>query len=160
MARWLGLDHGTKRIGIAVGDAATRVASPVGLLLANSADLAAQIAELVGRYDAVGIVVGWPINDDGSEGPQARQARLFAVDLSGQIGVDVRLWDERLSSFEADQRLKGLLTRRQKRRRHDAVAAGAFLEDFLARGGPAAAPRATDASEFNAGEQQADAPGA
>jgi len=97
MARWLGLDHGTKRIGIAVGDAATKIASPVAPLSADSADLAVQIARLAAQYDAVGIVVGWPINDDGSEGPQARQARQFAADLAGKTHLDVRLWDERLN---------------------------------------------------------------
>jgi len=116
MARWLGIDHGTKRMGVAVGEAGTGVASPVEQVPAGMPEAASRIRELAGRYDAAGAVVGWPLNADGSEGRQG-------------------------SSFEADQRLKAGLTRAQKKRRHDSVAAAAFLEDFLARGGPLSAPR-------------------
>jgi len=141
MARWLGIDHGTKRMGVAVGEAGTGVASPVEQVPAGMPEAASRIRELAGRYDAAGAVVGWPLNADGSEGRQGRLARVFAVELARQTHLDVRLWDERLSSFEADQRLKAGLTRAQKKRRHDSVAAAAFLEDFLARGGPLSAPR-------------------
>jgi putative Holliday junction resolvase len=142
MARWLGIDHGTRRLGIAVGDAASGIGSPVAQLTAGEEGTADRIRGLVEEYGAAGVVVGWPLNADGTEGPQGRLARAFAVDLAGATGLDVRLWDERLSSFEADDRLKGSMTRGKKRRRQDAVAAAAILEDFLVGDGPNTAPRA------------------
>jgi len=145
MARWLGIDHGTKRIGVAVGETASRIATPLAQLSAQDPGAAQRIAEWAAEYGAVGAVVGWPLRADGSEGSQGRIARQYALGLAKQAGLDVRLWDERLSSFEADERLRGRLTRRQKKRRHDAVAAAAFLEDFLAHGGPESAPPAREA---------------
>jgi putative Holliday junction resolvase len=139
MARWLGIDHGGRRIGVALGDDQAKFASPIAQLSAQDPALFAKIAAIMQEYGAIGIVVGWPINDDDSEGPQALLARQFAVDLAGATLADVRLWDERLSSFEADDKLKGLFTRGQKRQRHDAVAAAAFLGDFLTGDGPARA---------------------
>ena len=147
MARWLGIDHGTRRIGLAVGDAEGGVTSPLEQLLLPNEGLTDLVLGLVDQYGAEGVVVGWPLNDDGSEGPQGRLARQFAARLAETTGLDVRLWDERLSSFEADVRLRGRLTRRQKKRRHDSVAAAVFLEDFLARGGAGAAPKAGDVAE-------------
>ena len=141
MARWLGIDHGTRRLGLAVADAEGKVASPLEQLRLGDEGLTARIVAVAGEYDAAGIVVGWPINADGSEGFQGKLARGFAADLAEATGLDVRLWDERLSSFEADRRLRGTMTRRRKKRRHDSVAAAAILEDFLAGNGPQAAPR-------------------
>ena len=67
------------------------------------------------------------------------------VSAPRRTGRDVRLWDETLSSFQADQKLKGQWTRRKRRRRQDAVAAAAFLEDFLAADGASTAPAAEQA---------------
>lgn len=144
MARWIGIDHGTKRIGVAVGDADVRVVTPLEILSAGDVSLAERVGEIVAEYDAVGVVVGWPILADGSEGSQARLARQFAADLADRTGLDVRLWDERLSSFQADERLKGEFTRKQRRRRHDAIAASAILEDFFTGAGPSSAARPGD----------------
>jgi putative Holliday junction resolvase len=83
---------------------------------------------------------------DDSEGPQAREAREFACRLRQRSGGDVRLWDERLSSFEADQALAGHLTRKKRRRRQDAIAAAVILQDFFFRGGPDSAPRCDEIS--------------
>jgi len=142
--RWLAVDHGTRRIGLAVGDEASGIASPLEQVQAEDAACLGRIAELAREYDVRGIVVGWPLLNDGSEGPQGRLARRFAADLAAATGLDVRMWDERLSSFAADQRLKGTLTRKRKKRRHDAVAAAAFLEHFLAADGPENAPSPQD----------------
>ncbi len=141
MSRWLGIDHGTRRMGVAVGDTQAGVACPVAQFSAGDPDVVGRISRRAEEYGAVGVVVGWPINADGTEGRQGRLARDFAVELARCVGLDVRIWDERLSSFEADQRLRGHLTRAGKKRRHDAVAAAAFLEDFLRRAGPTRAPR-------------------
>ena len=144
MSRWIGIDHGTKRIGVAVGDADGRVSTPVEIISADDVDLFERIKKVAAEYDAVGVVVGWPLLADDSEGPQARLARQFAADLAEQTGLDVRLWDERLSSFQADEHLKGEFTRKQKKCRHDAVAAATILEDFFSGAGPASATRPED----------------
>jgi putative Holliday junction resolvase len=140
MPRWLSLVHGTKRLGLAVGDSQSAVASPMEQISSDDPRLFDRLTQLAREYQAAGIVVGWPLNADGTEGPQGVLARQFAAELARRTGLDVRLWDERLSSFEADQRLassvRGRLTHRQKKRRHDAVAAAAILEDFFDRNGP------------------------
>ncbi len=144
MARWLGIDHGHKRIGIAAGDAETRIASPLETIAADHPDPLGAILQLAGEYDAAGLVVGWPLNADGTEGAQGRLARGFAAELADRTDLDVRLWDETLSSFEADRKLRGQWTRKKRRARQDAVAAAAFLEDFLNCGGDRTAPRPAD----------------
>lgn len=143
MSRWLALDHGLKRIGAAVGDSEARIASPVAVITSPKA--LAEISLLASEYSVDGIVVGWPINSDGTEGPQGQLARQFAVTVREATGRDVRLWDERLSSFQADQQLRGLLTRGKKKAVQDSLAAAAILHDFLARNGPTSAPRPEDA---------------
>ncbi len=150
MSRWLGVDHGTKRIGLAVADEEQAIAGPVAVIPAAPLEkVFQQIAEYARQYEVAGIAVGWPINMDDTEGPQARIAREFAAALAQRTGLDVRLWDERLSSAEADDKLKGLYTRQQKRARHDAIAAASMLQDFIACGGPAKA-----LTPHQAGEQQ------
>ena len=141
MGRWLAIDYGRKRMGVAVGDSQRGIASPLEGLSATDPDTVGRIARLAEEYQAVGVVVGWPLKADGTEGAQAKAARAFAAELVEKTGLDVRLWDETLSSFEADQRLSGHLTREEKKRRHDAVAAAAFLEDFLRSAGRRNAPR-------------------
>lgn len=138
--RWLGIDHGTKRIGVAVGSTAGGIATPVTVIpAAPFSDALARIAELAAEYEAEGIVVGLPLNMDDTEGPQARLARDAARSIAEATGRDVRMWDERLSSFEADQALAGSMTRGKRKARQDAVAAAAMLHDFLSSGGPDAA---------------------
>jgi len=142
MGCWLGIDHGTVRMGVAAGDTATGIASPLAVVPARpEARAIGQIARLAREYHAEGLVVGWPLNMDDTEGPQGRAAREMACRLAEATGMDVRMWDERLSSFAADQALAGHLTRKKKKARQDAVAAATFLQEFLSSGGPDAAPR-------------------
>jgi len=141
MAKWLGIDHGTKRIGVAAGNTSDGIAAPVKVLQTADFDEAAGlIAEIARQHGAEGIAVGWPLNMDDTEGPQGKTARQFARRLAEFTAMDVRLWDERLSSFQADQALAGKFTRKQKKARQDAVAAAVILQDFLASGGPEGAP--------------------
>jgi putative Holliday junction resolvase len=142
MGRWLAIDHGTARVGTAVGDTAAGLASPLEGLGGDDPALAERIAALAAEYGVEGVVVGWPLNDDGTEGPQGKAARRFAVDLAERTGLEVRLWDETLSTYEAGLRLRGQLTRAKKKRREDSIAAQAFLEGFLEQDGPGKAPRA------------------
>jgi len=145
MSNWLGIDHGHKRIGLAIGDEADGLALPVTVIQAKPLEQAlAEIVALAGEYEAAGLVVGLPLNMDGTVGPQAILAKNFAVELAQATELDVRLWDERLSSFQADADLAGHLTRKKRRARQDAIAAAGFLRDFLAGDGPARAPRPAD----------------
>jgi putative holliday junction resolvase len=146
MVFWLGIDHGTKRIGVAGGNTESGIASPIKVIPAEPIVSAiARIVELAHRYRAEGIVVGLPLNMDGSVGPQAALARQMAESLAKASQLDVRLFDERLSSFEADKVLAGgipkrgiprsgspKLTRKRKKARQDAVAAATMLADFFA----------------------------
>lgn len=142
MSRWMGIDHGAKRIGLAVGNTEDGFAAPVTVLRAGADEhVFSEIERLAKEYHADGLVVGWPINMDDTQGPQARSARAFAAALEKTTGFDVRLWDERLSSFQADQALAGQMTRGKRKARQDAVAAAAFLSEFLQHDGPARAPK-------------------
>jgi len=135
MTCWIGIDHGDRRMGIATGSTETGVASPVGVLRIgdmSKEEVFARIYRYVDEYDADGVVVGWPLNMDGTEGARGRETRKFADSLSERLGVEVRLWDERLSSYSADEKLSGEMSRKKRRNRHDAVAASIFLEEFLA----------------------------
>ena len=142
MSRWLAVDHGTVRIGLAVGNTRDGIASPLDVIPAAPAEHAlARIRHYIEEYEVTGLVVGWPLNMDDTEGPQGKLARDMARGLAKSTGLDVRMWDERLSSFSADQALAGLWSRKKKKARQDAVAAAAILQDFLANGGPDAAPK-------------------
>ncbi len=130
--RYLAIDHGTRRIGVAIGSTEDRIAAPVSVVPALPEDAAlARLAALTAEYGAGELVVGLPLNMDDTEGPQALAARAFAARLAAATNVPVVLWDERLSSFSADQALAGQYTRKQKKARQDAVAAAAILQDFL-----------------------------
>ncbi len=142
MANWLAIDYGTVRLGLAVGDTDTRIASPLEVIPAQPQQRAFErIAQTAGQYQAVGIVVGMPINMDDSIGPQATWTRAQAQALARTTGLDVRLWDERLSSFQADSDLAGHLTRNKRRARQDAIAAATFLQEFLNAKGPTSAEK-------------------
>jgi len=148
MSRWLGIDHGTRRIGVAAGSTEDGIAGPLEIISAAPADLAVRrIRQLAQDYRVDGIVVGWPLNMDDTESPQAKLARRAASELAVATGLDVRLWDERLTSFAADEALAGLFTRKGRKARQDAVAAAAMLRHFLIAGGPEKAPRPADVAD-------------
>lgn len=146
MGRWLAIDYGHKRIGVAAGRSEDGIASPVAVLENLSMEQAvAEIARLAGEYQARGVVVGWALNMDDTEGPQGLATRQAAAAIAAGTGLDVRMWDERLSSFSADAALAGHMTRKKRRGRQDAVAAAAILQDFFAAEGPSHAPAPADA---------------
>jgi putative Holliday junction resolvase len=114
----------------------------VGVIAAEPAQGALErVAEYVRQYEAQGLVVGYPLNMDGSAGPQAKHASAMAAALAKATGLDVRLGDERLTSFAADAALAGHLTRKKRKARQDALAAAKMLQDFFDAGGPDRAPR-------------------
>jgi putative holliday junction resolvase len=129
-----GIDFGNRRIGLAVSNPDQLSAYPVETI-ERGRSLAADLAALLARLTALEvrrIVVGLPLNMDGTVGPRARAAQVFARRLEEATGIPVELCDERLSSFEAEERLKGLPVRRNRRKLAiDAVAASVILETWL-----------------------------
>lgn len=126
----VGVDFGTRRIGVAVSDDDGRGAYPLATIDRHSLkrDLG-QLANLLAPRKPERLVVGLPLSMDGSEGPMARAARRFANRLADHLQLPVELFDERLTSFEARLRLAEL--GRAKRSRIDAVAAAVILEGWL-----------------------------
>jgi putative Holliday junction resolvase len=134
MQRYLGIDYGTKRIGLAVGDDGTRIASPIETIGAagDVADLVRRIAAAAEEYQVDAFVVGLPINMDGTEGEQAKITRRVGDKLAHATGKGVHYFDERLSSASARELLQPAdLTRKKRNAREDAVAAQVILQAFL-----------------------------
>ncbi len=131
--RYLGVDLGRARIGLALADDVLRTARPLRVIAhrAESAALA-EIARAAGEYEVGRAVLGLPLNMDGSEGPAARHARAFAPRLAAALGVPVDLFDERLSTFEADARLRDQgFPAKDRRSLVDAEAAAVILQGWL-----------------------------
>jgi putative Holliday junction resolvase len=131
--RMLGLDFGTKRIGLAAADREAGLARPLATLARKGGvrDLEA-VARLAAEQQAEEVVVGLPLNMDGSEGRMARLAREFAAALGARTGLPVHLWDERLSSFEAEAQLREVGDRPARRKQKvDQVAAALILESYM-----------------------------
>ena len=136
MSRYLGVDLGTRRIGVALSDPTGTVAAPL-LSLAHTdrrRDLA-EVARLAASHGVARIVVGWPRNMDGTRGPAAKRAEAFAASLRRVVAVPVDLWDERLSTVAADRTLReaGASRDRRDRRRaaRDRIAAALILQAYL-----------------------------
>jgi putative holliday junction resolvase len=133
----LGLDLGRRRIGIAILDAPALGVRPLTTLYRRSSvhDLEA-LRSIVGDWRVDRIIMGLPLNMNGSEGAAARQTRAFAGLLSKVLGLPVELYDERLTSFEARSRLKEASQPRGTRKLMvDQVAAALILEGWLTEHG-------------------------
>jgi putative Holliday junction resolvase len=131
--RYLAIDHGMKRTGLAICDAEEKIASPLRVVHSQR-DLVQQILRIVETEGVGAVVVGLPVNMDDSEGSQAKAAKAFAQKLGAQLDVPVHLQDERLSSFAAEEKLEASgLSRGKKRGLVDAIAAAEILQAFLDR---------------------------
>jgi putative Holliday junction resolvase len=136
--RLIGLDPGRKTVGVALSDLVRMVASPAEHLKRGKfADLAAHLESLIAAEEVAGIIVGLPLNMDGSEGPSAQAARHFARNLAETLAIPVALWDERLSTAAVERAMiEADLTRQKRRERIDKLAAAYILQgalDYLAR---------------------------
>lgn len=132
--RLLGVDIGEVRIGIAISDPTGTICTPLTTLDAHGAPADQQrIVELADEYEAEAIIVGLPINMDGSHGPAARAARAFCNALRTLTELPVKVHDERLTSHEAEARLRasGIQPSRNKKQ-IDSAAAALILESYLA----------------------------
>jgi putative Holliday junction resolvase len=133
--RYLAIDSGGKRTGLAVGDDLTGQAGPVGMIeTSDPATLLREIRQAIDEHAPDELVIGVPLNMDDTVGPAAKKAQALAMLLEQNTGLKVHCVDERLTSFEADELMKQSgLTHKQKKARRDALAATAILRDFLAR---------------------------
>lgn len=132
--RYLAIDFGTKRIGLAVGDDQLRLASPLSSVAAtaNWEENAAAVLREADGYGVDELVIGLPLNMDDTEGPQAKLTRRFGDSLAKCGSKPVHYFDERLSSAAADDLLRPAeLTNKKHRSKRDGVAAQVILQDFL-----------------------------
>ena len=129
----LGVDYGVVRVGLAASDPLGLTAQPVGAFPAKDPEvLLAEIARLVNERNIRKVVVGLPLNMDGSEGPSVEGARKLAGLIGERLGVEVVLWDERLSTVRAERSmLERDLTRKQRAKRIDTIAAQLILQSYL-----------------------------
>ena len=130
-----GLDLGTATIGVAFSDALRHVATPRETIRRKKFGVDAEkLLTLVASNDAVGLVLGLPLNMDGSEGPRAQSARAFARNVGQSLDLPVAFWDERLSTVAAERALlEGDTSRRRRAKVIDHVAASFILQGALDR---------------------------
>ena len=135
--RYLAIDLGDKRTGLAVGDDVTGLASPARTIekpISPGEELLAGIDAAIDEFGPGALVFGLPLNMDDSEGPRAKLVRAFAARVAERTGLAVEFQDERLTSAEADWSMARTgMTRGQKKGKRDALAAAAILRDFLER---------------------------
>jgi len=131
--RVMALDVGTKRIGVAVSDEIGMLAQGRGYISRSSDKKAVEEVRMTAEKEQVrGVVVGFPINMDGTIGERARDARKFAEQVKDATGVPVTLWDERLSTKEAERVMISADVSRKKRKEViDKVAAQIILQGYL-----------------------------
>jgi putative Holliday junction resolvase len=131
--RIMALDVGGRRIGVAVSDPTRLLASPLTTVRATPrARALAQIAALVAEYEVVELVVGLPLTLSGEQGPQAQTILAFVEELRRHVHVPIRLFDERLTTVEAERIMMEMGVKRdQRREKIDEVAASLILRDFL-----------------------------
>jgi len=131
--RLLGLDFGTRRIGIAVSDDEQRIASPLENYSRSRPEVdALRLKTLAGEYRAVGVVVGLPIHMGGEEGQKAREARRFGAWAAAATALPLAFWDERMTSALAEDYLRSAqLSPKKRKARLDKVAAQIMLQSYL-----------------------------
>jgi len=128
--RVLGLDHGTRRVGIALSDALRLTAQPFEVVLRARA--VTRVGELVSEYKIKEIVVGIPISLNGDEGPPAAAARQFGSEITSATGIRVSYVDERFTTVTAEKAMLAAGAKRRVRRESlDKVAAAIILQAFL-----------------------------
>lgn len=131
--RYLAIDLGDKRTGLAVGDDVTRIVSPLEVITTASSDeRLRRIGLAVDEHGPDALVVGLPLNMDGTEGPAAKKVRAVMKQLQQRFKLRVHATDERLSSAAADTQMERTgLTHKGKKERRDALAAANILRSFL-----------------------------
>ncbi|HKC64282.1 MAG TPA: Holliday junction resolvase RuvX, partial [Pyrinomonadaceae bacterium] len=133
--RIIALDLGEKRVGVAVSDELRlTIRTLPHLYRTNWKELLRAVSDLVGRFDAKAVVIGLPLNLDGTEGNAAKEARKIAGNFELSLKIPIYLQDERLTSREAEESLRASgYSEREVRERVDSQSAAIILRDFLAR---------------------------
>lgn len=127
--RILGLDVGEKRIGVAMSDGLGVTAQGLETIMRHDTN---SLARIIKENDVHEIVVGLPVNMDGTQGERAKDALLFADGLKKRYGLPVRMWDERLSTAYVERAMiEGDLSRRKRKRLSDRLAAQVILQGYL-----------------------------
>ncbi len=133
--RYLAIDYGLKRLGLALCDAGETIVSPLcqwPVDLSRPDQIHAKLQGVIAEHEIDAVVVGLPLNMDGSEGEQARLSRHFAERLERALAIPVNLQDERLSSMAADELLaESGLSKAKRKTKRDMLAACDILKDFL-----------------------------
>ena len=131
--RVLALDHGTKRVGVAVSDELQMIAQPLEFIPAEPfAPFLARLKEIIREKEVGLILVGMPRNMDGTYGPAALKVQEFIAVLREIVVVPIKTWDERLTSAQANRLLTQANVRREKRKEKvDQTAAAILLQSYL-----------------------------
>jgi len=134
--RILALDHGTKRIGVAVSDETKTIALPLEYVSAEPfGAFLERLKKILAEKEVTFILVGMPRNMDGSYGPAAQKVEVFVAALKSAVTAPIKLWDERLTSTMANRTMIQANVRRDKRKEKvDAMAAAILLQSYLDMG--------------------------
>jgi len=131
--RLLGLDLGSKTIGIALSDVMCRIATPMEIINRTKFTKDAQrLTTIISEHNVGGLILGFPLNMDGSEGPRCQSTRQFAVNIREKTALPIALWDERLSTVAVTRTLLEADTSRKRRKQLvDKLAAAYILQGAL-----------------------------
>ena len=131
--RILALDHGTKRIGVAVSDETKTIAQPLEYIPAEPfSDFLDRLKKLLLEKEIDLVLIGLPRNMDGTYGPAAQKVQTFVAVLHNAITVSIKTWDERLTSSQANRILiQGKVRRDQRKEKVDKMAAAILLQSYL-----------------------------
>lgn len=134
MKRWMAIDFGKKRVGIALTDLLKITAQPYEtLIIRKKEQLISAIKKIAEEEDVEKIIVGLPLHMDGSESKAAEASRSFADELSRVLSIPVEMWDERLTTVEAERTLieKANLSRLKRKNKIDKLAATFLLQSYM-----------------------------
>jgi len=131
--RILALDHGTKRIGIALSDELKMIAQPLEFVLAEPfLEFVTRLKEIIREKEVELILIGMPRNMDGSYGPAALKVKEFVAVLKDMVAIPIQTWDERLTSAQAQRFLiQGNVRRQDRKEKVDKTAAAILLQSYL-----------------------------
>jgi putative holliday junction resolvase len=131
--RILALDHGTRRVGVAVSDELQMIAQPLEYIAPEPfVDFLARLKEILREKEASLILVGLPRNMDGSYGPAALKVQEFVAALRDAVTIPIKTWDERLTTVQAQKYLiQGGVRRDQRKQKVDKTAAAILLQSYL-----------------------------
>ena len=138
MSRFLGIDYGTVRIGLALSDPTGTLASPLPFLENKSPQqVTTALSELIQTHQIAGLVIGLPRNMDGTYGPSAQKVRDFIGQIQKSISLPITPIDERLTTAQASKQLSGIgMNQKQLRKKVDSSSACLILQQYLDRNIP------------------------